>query len=609
MQGVPFRKDPRDGQKLAFEKIAGSDALNIQLPTGYGKTFTACGIYSILHAQGKVDRLLVVTPRTAQHDQFVLDGPSDLLDAGVPGPHEICDIGYFSHLSLRKHHENANQAYCITIQSLTQSVGAMVVDELLNTGQWMIVFDEYHHFGAEATWGVKALSLSANKNCVYRLAMSATPYRKNDDNAFGRPGLIVKYREAVDEGSLKPLCAHSYKYIVEVKDGEGRIERLTTSQLVDKYGTGEDHDRHVIKRQMRWEPNYIAPLVSVPIERMLCEQLRTGHRLQVLIGAMSVAHAKMVCEQVRDLFPELTVDWVGTGEYGRADKENEEVLKKFCPAKNEDGKREHTLDVLVHVGMAGEGLDSQNVSEIIHLNSAGNNNSNNQENGRAARYLEGVTGNINFDSCSDYARNGYVGAAIMDAMDGEAAQACALCGELPCTCESTTTSGNSLGLFELPEYPAISVTRMELLNIDSGSPEVKRVQELFINNPEYAGVGITRENAMDDGNIEYVIECVKKMRAKEAEKYDPRAEVEKWKEQVNNGLNKLTRGILHLQTLINPEAQKFTAGDIKKSINTEKCRRCGRVANDVEVLKRHWEWLRDCSRELKESEELPRWLR
>ena len=66
--------------------------------------------------------------------------------------------------------------------------------------------------------------------------------------------------------------------------------------------------------------------------------------------------------------------------------------------------------------MAGEGLDTCNVSEIVHLNSAGINNSNNQENGRAARFLEDVTGHINFDSSSEYAGKGYLGEKIMDAM-------------------------------------------------------------------------------------------------------------------------------------------------------------------------------------------------
>ena len=58
------------------------------------------------------------------------------------------------------------------------------------------------------------------------------------------------------------------------------------------------------------------------------------------------------------MFPELRIDWVGTGMNGRSDGENKAILRKFCPDKV-DGKRrpqDVRLDVLVHVGMAGRRL-------------------------------------------------------------------------------------------------------------------------------------------------------------------------------------------------------------------------------------------------------------
>lgn len=81
------------------------------------------------------------------------------------------------------------------------------------------------------------------------------------------------------------------------------------------------------------------------------------------------------------MFPELSVEWVGTGSNGRSDKDNRDILRRFCPPKV-DGKRRKQdidLDVLVHVGMAGEGLDTVFVSEVIHLNPANRNNSNDQK--------------------------------------------------------------------------------------------------------------------------------------------------------------------------------------------------------------------------------------
>ena len=122
-------------------------------------------------------------------------------------------------------------------------------------------------------------------------------------------------------------------------------------------------------------------------------------KLQALIGALCVSHAELVCKQIAEMYPELNVDWVGTGENGRNDPENELIIGKFCPPKDEDGNRPlPEIDVLVHVGIAGEGLDSIKVSEVVFLNNASISNKRIQEAGRASRFLEGVIGHISFDS-------------------------------------------------------------------------------------------------------------------------------------------------------------------------------------------------------------------
>src|SRR5690606_2867835 len=100
----------------------------------------------------------------------------------------------------------------------------------------------------------------------------------------------------------------------------------------------------------------------------------------------SCSHGKMVCEQAKVLLPEfMEVDWVGTGPQGRSQQENEEVLHRFCPPKDASGKRPWTLDVLVNVGIAGEGLDTTDVTEIVFLTPGNLTISNLQTIGRGAR--------------------------------------------------------------------------------------------------------------------------------------------------------------------------------------------------------------------------------
>jgi len=595
MRELSFRKNPRDGQKAVLEAvIAGGNHLNIQLPTGYGKTFTACAAYSILRHFGRVNRLLYITPTVGQHEQFVCGAHEDLRDCGVPVPHKIKDVSYFQASAIKDHRNNQCQVFAITVQSLITKDGMDRVEALLQQGQWMIVVDEYHHYGIEAAWGRSVLAL----NCAYRLSMSATPHRPNDDGAFGKPDVVVTYRKAVDEGAVKPLVGHSYTYRIDAITGDGQPVSYTTSELKEEFGEGDTLELKMIERKMRWSPKYVSPLVSVPIERMINSQLKTGIRLQAIIGAMCVSHAKMVCEQVRAMFPELSVDWVGTGQDGRSPEENRGVLARFCPPKDESGVRRHSLDILVHVGMAGEGLDSVSVSEVIHLNPANINNSNNQENGRAARYLDGVLGHINFDSSSEYAKKGYIGSAVMDAMDCVA----------PLTDMVEPDAGaDDSDVTDIPEEPMIVLADMELIHIDSGSPEVRRVQRLIVENPQVFRLGITRENVDSEESVLIAINMYRNMRRKEAEEFNEKAVVEQWKDSVNKALGQIVATVIRMTHAKNATVPKSLAGDLKKRLNGMKAKACGPISDDVEVCRNHYTWIYNLQESIK-RDGVPTWL-
>lgn len=608
MQEMSFRKNPRDGQRAVIEKAQqkGRSGLNVQLPTGYGKTFTACAVYSVLKRSGVVNRLLYITPTSSQHEQFVLDGCKDLKDACVEGPLKVCDVSFERTAAIKRHRKNERQVFAITIQSLIASrrdVGSGLVADLLAQGQWMVVVDEYHHYGFDAEWGKGVLGL----NAAFRLAMSATPTRKNGDGAFGEPDVSVSYEEAVKEGAVKPLCGHAYTYKVEAITGEGDVVVFTTRELVDEMGDGDKLEKRMIERKMRWSPRYISPLVSVPLERMLLERLKSGLRLQAIIGAMSVTHAEMVCEQVRSMFPELSVDWVGTGDNGRKPEDNRGVIKKFCPPKDSDtGDRAPAeLDVLVHVGMAGEGLDSVNVSEVIHLNPASLNNSNNQENGRAARYLPEVMGHINFDSCSDYAQLNFVGRAIEQAFDKDMADACSQCGSLPCECEEGSRESSEYK--ELPDEPAVVLAGLDLLHIDSGSPEIKRVQKMLATKQQFEGFGITPENMHEPSNVGRAVELYKLMRIQEAGEHDERSEVKQRKEAVDVAVGQIA--FLVWKKCASPDVavSKTFLGDKKRLINSKKKAQCGAIENTIDSAKFHYQWIKKLEQNILENG-VPQWL-
>ena len=595
LHGVPFGQNPRDGQRRVFDKVAepGLKELNIKLPTGYGKTFTAAGAYAIRQKHFGLNRLLYITPTIAQHEAFCADGHHDLELAGVTGPSVVTDIGFYGIGALKRHRKNSHQIFATTIQGACASAGDL--SNLLETGRWMVVVDEYHHYGVEKTWGRRVRALSNE----FLLAMSATPYRPNEDSAFGIPSIEINYRDAVVEGAVKELSGHSYIYKIDAILANGEIESMTTTELAEMAGSvkPEDIEKFRIERKMRWSPKYVSPLVSIPVERMLSERITSGYKLQAIVGAMCVSHAELVCEQLKAMFPELAIDWVGTGTNGRDKEMNQILLSRFCPPKERtsQGARrgDPTLDILVHVGMAGEGLDTCNVSEIIHLNPANINNSNNQENGRASRKLGGVIGHINYDSTSGY--SAYVGKQIMDAMDFQ-----------PPKPEDGDPKGGEPK--PLPEEPNIRIWDMELIRIDSGSPEVLRFAEAAREAGHTTKTLSEMISSPDQAEFNSLVELFRQMRSQEAEVHNERAKIEQWRENVKGALTVVSGRVIKAMQRNGQRIDKSLAGDIKRRINGHKKSVLGEVTNDVDMLKKHYQWLQNLEATIIESGVLPSWL-
>lgn len=590
-----FKQKPRQGQLDAIESLVDQgNRLNVKLPTGYGKTFTALSIYSVLQSLGEVNRLLVIFPTDPQLLQFEEAAAKSMDKCSIDGSRSVCDVRFFGAEAIAKHQKNQCQVFAITVQSLIGSRGMDNVSALLGKGRWMIVVDEYHHYGIDLPFGKAVNSLSHE----FLLCMSATPHRPDGDSAFGEPDVKVTYRDAVDEKSVKPLRGHSYNYKVDAITADNEVISFTTDEIVADAGKNspEAIEKMIYDRKLRWSPKYISPLVTNPLSRMITERIKTGHKLQAIVGAMCVSHAEMVCEQIRSAFPDLVCDWVGTGDNGRSVEKNRDILRRFAPT---DGSLP-TVDVLVHVGMAGEGLDTVYVSEVIHLNAANVNNTNNQENGRAARYLPGVIGNINFDAGSGYAVKGYVGGAIMDAMD-----------ELPPQPdeinEQDPPSGSVDELWDLPEEPFIKIINAECTSIDSGDSEVqKMVDQLVKLVPEYTKADV--EN-VESELWEHAIAGVKRMRSQEAEVHNERSIILQWEDQIKNAISTTTGNAVRLLTKSGMRIDKSMIGDIKKRIYSRKKRDLGAMEKNVMSLKKHYNWILSLNTGMNTEGAVPSWLK
>jgi len=589
MSTLSFRKNPRRGQAEVIRRAIETEGRQLcaKLPTGYGKTYTAACVYSSLQSQGKVNRLLYLVPTVGQLKQFVQDGKGDLEDACVDGPLYVCDIAFSkAALSIKQHRKGTHQVFAATIQGLSSRAIGSTVKSLMEQGDWMICVDEYHHYGIEKTWGRAVLDLQALPTCRFLLAMSATPNRPGDDSAFGKPDVSVSYRRAVLEKAVKPMQCHAYTYRIDAIEN-GDVISYSMQDLVTEAGSDKPQALEKVFTRMRWSPKYISPLVDTPIARMIRERCSTGQPLQTLIGATCCSHARMVCDQVKTMFPELRIDWVGTGFNGRTDSENKAILQKFCPEKVYGKRRPQDvrLDVLVHVGMAGEGLDTIYVSEIVHLNPANKNNSNDQENGRGARYLPDVMATVNVETGSDYAEE-YLGRKIELAFDSED----------PTDDEpAKETEERSDEIPELPDEPMILILDVECIDINTG--EVKRMTRAL---SQASGLSV------DSPEVEAkALALYKQMRREESERFNDPSRVEQWDQQVQNALSTVARRVA--RKMCPGRSDKQLIGDIRKRINTKKKRSIGGIEKDVQTLKRHWDWLVALDREVK-NQEVPSWL-
>lgn len=599
---VSPRKAPRKGhvEVVAAATELRRGVLPIQLPTGYGKTYAAAAVFRALFDAGEVDRVLYLVPTTAQLNQFANDGREDFLDAGVYGVVPF-DISYSPTQAMKAHRDGSRVVFVATIQAVASGSAGLAVREMMLTGRWLVVVDEHHHYGIHKTWGRAVLDMRA----AFTLAMSATPDRKAQDSAFGAPVVRVSYVDAREQKAVKSIELHAYEYRVDAITVNGEPRSFSTSELAEAAGSADPQaiDKFIVNNKLRWSPKYISPLVSIPVERLLAR--RGGYPLQMIVGAMGCLHAKMVCEQIRSMFGDLlAVDWVGTGPSGRSDAENEAVIKRFCPPKVDGARRPQDvkLDVLVHVGMAGEGLDSVFVAEVVHLNAATITNQNDQENGRSARRIPGAPEKlqkafINVDTSSEYAAwSGDRIERVFDRDNGDVAPA-------PDTAKPDDEGDGDDR--DIPAEPHIMIADCRLENIDKGDPEVKGCAEALVRAGNFDPLILSDPNHQiwDAAVMLRHRELVERARNQEGMSvlYQLRHDL---KGAVGSAASTASRAAS------SGRFERSLVGDMCKRINSEMCRRFGQKVDDASEpgLRERRAWVRQLQIAIR-SEGLPPWLR
>lgn len=600
---MPSIQDLRPGQAEVVKLFDSQNVVVAKLPTGYGKTKTAVASYARMRAQSKVNRLLYIVPRSAQAAQAAEEVPSELLKmSGVRT--QAHEVALTSGVALKAHRRGTAEVFVVTIQALSTSraVGDDIA-AMMETSQWMVVVDEHHHYGIDKQWtrAIERLPRQA------LLAMSATPDRPGEKPLFGEPHINVSYIDACRrDKAVKEMQLHAYEYRIDAVTVNGDVRQFTTRELFDEAGgdSPQDIERFVASRKMRWSPKYISPLILYPVERIV--DLRAANiRAQMVVQAMSCSHAEMVCEQVRALIPDsMKVDWVGTGPRGRSDADNRRIVGRFCPPKDpRTGRRPWSLDVLVNVGIAGEGLDSTDVCEVVFLTSPSINNSTLQTMGRGARVMrqpggDGVVCVVNVDGASEIAP--FVGRKVMHVFDG-AEDADAIDDDA----DDKDTEEREYR--ELPDDLELGVTDVSLIDIrtdplftpayDAAVSAISRIRT------DYSEEQV-RELARDEATA-----AIKKHIMERDERFNASALIGQGKERLDEAVSKVSGLVVKLAAAGGNRIEKSFPGDVRRRINSRKKTLFGAVDRcDEAGLQSQYKWVKSLEREIL-TDGVPGWLR
>jgi len=416
----PIGKLRKGQERLKSRLVTSVDHLSVQWPGGYGKSIGLALAFSHWVKQGRVNRLLIVVANDRQRVQMCNDFGVDALNWGG------IDVGtpwkYTSEPNTQRANMlGSNCVFVTTIQQVSADArGYNLMSQMMSTNEWMLAADEYHHYAQEQDWGESLKQLV--DRAEFTFATSATPDRDGKSTIFAKPDLMVKYSDAVDEGAVKTVLMSDYEYRIDAIGTDNELFQFTTTELREEAIKHDTLTNYEKKKKLRYSAKYIMPLISEPLQRLYKDRCKTGLPLQCLIRAMSCQHAKMLCEQIHALDNCLSVDWIGTGDDGRTDEQNRKACDRFCPGKSKDGTRPNPeLDVLVQVGMAGEGFDTTLVTEIVDLavvNLLGASNQTRQFYFRGTRYLgEGIHLHVNVPT--DHPLAAYGRNAIMGFLEGD----------------------------------------------------------------------------------------------------------------------------------------------------------------------------------------------
>ncbi|MEP7216305.1 MAG: DEAD/DEAH box helicase family protein [Anaerolineaceae bacterium] len=359
-QHAPQRLRPGQAEALSRWATAlreGSRSELVVVPVGYGKTVIGTGSFEVASGIAGADTCLYLTPTDVLRTQVYAGIERALAVVGSSRP--IRKILADNASAGRIRASGAN----FIVASYQQVVASPVVyASLCRDRRVHLVCDEAHHLSESGSWAAALSQLPVES----RLLLSATPVRLDreaiadvryvDADDGGRvidPLLEVSMRQAWKEGGiLKHLNMQMKDYAVELRNAEGEIYEFTASEMAEL----PDFDQKCVRQQLRWNEDYVAPLVREFAATLQAKVAAAKGQHQGLVFAATTEHANHLYRLFGRWHSSLRCVVVHSSDI--ADGENARRLADFHAKK---------YDVLIQVKKASEGFDAPTVSVILKL--------------------------------------------------------------------------------------------------------------------------------------------------------------------------------------------------------------------------------------------------
>jgi superfamily II DNA or RNA helicase len=370
----------RPGQAEALRRWA--DALRhgsrnelVVVPVGYGKTVIGVGSFDVACSLAGAETCLYLTPTDVLRTQ-VYGGVAQALH--VLGSART--VGKVLAENAAPNRMLTPQVNFVVATYQQLAAAPRVYEQLCRARKVHIVCDEAHHLGERGTWAHALASLPARST----LLLSATPVRLDrepianaryveaEEGLVIDPLVMVSMRQAWTERRiLKHLNLQMKDYAVQLQSSAGSVYEFTASEMAEL----PDFDQRCVREQLRWNEDYVQPLIREFALALLAKLNNAPGRHQGLVFAATTGHADHLARLFRRFHPELRCVVVHSNEMG--DAETDRRMRDF---------HERRYDVLIQVKKASEGFDAPTVSVLLKLDAIFSRGPVIQQLGRGLRY-------------------------------------------------------------------------------------------------------------------------------------------------------------------------------------------------------------------------------